>query len=70
MLSAGVLHAKGEVCGRDVHACCLDTGLIPEQAQPAACRRLVTVLDMAIMVCSESLGLSSIPSLIRSLIES
>ena len=52
MLPAGVLHARGEVCGRDAHACCLDTGLIPEHAQPAACRRLVAVLDMAILVCS------------------
>ena len=52
MLPAGILHAKGEVCGRGVHACCLDTGLIPEEAQPVSCRSLVAVLDVAIMVCS------------------
>lgn len=46
----GLVIARGEVCGRAVHACYLDTGSIALSSQPAASRALCNMVDAAILV--------------------
>ena len=47
---AGFVVAKGQVCGREVHACYLDTGVIAQSSKQAACRGLCSMVDAAILV--------------------